>query len=87
VTILDQYATMNLRVTRGDKMKYYRLDYFYNRRDSGSYFFKSELKFKNEEEIILEAENKGIIEDCDSIFQVEEIDKIEYECALNIQPE
>lgn len=62
------------------KTFYYCINYFYSRKDSGSYFLKTNRKIQDQEEIFEEAIKTGLIPECefDNLVNADEISKEEY---------
>ena len=68
------------------KVKYYDLHYFYDRKNSGSYFMKTSKQLTTDEDIILEALDSGLLEKGDEncINLIVEITREEYEEATGL---
>lgn len=62
------------------KYYYYCINYFYSRKDSGSYFLKTEKHLDTEEEVFEEAISTGLIPvwEFDNLVNYEEITDEDY---------
>lgn len=62
------------------KYYYYCINYFYSRKDSGSYFLKTDKLLDSEDEVFEEAITTGLIPECefDNLVNYEEITDEEY---------